>query len=1083
MIKRANMQIFNMAVLAILAAFCPMSVRAQTVWNGTSGDWSDGAKWSLGVPTNGGTATIGSGSVLLTNASEALAGFTMNGGTLTFSNWTTQLSATSLTINSSATLTLPSAFTNDQMSNRVWLACSNLTLASGASINVTGRGYSSPAATANGYGPGGGIGSANYSSGAGHGGRGGKANLGVSAINGGPTYGALAQPDAPGSGGGSGGASSAGGAGGGIVRIQADGQVTVSGSITANGNAGTGVGGGGGSGGSVWISCNIFAGTNGSIEVKGGDGNTPINAGGGGGGRIAIIYQAAQSGASIPTVQFSARPGNGATHVINPQSADLGTLYFPDNLLFNPTWLPHIGRWIPGSVVSLGFDTLVVSNGWIRLPGEGLNLTVTNNLRITSGGILDIGGDSYSSNINTRGLYYYDGLTSGPIVNIGGSLFITNASSFILYSGLTNGADYGALLSVTGNVFISNSTNILASHPVSGGSVLFRMSNLTVTAGGNLNADGRGYRGGTTNLYSSLGPGRGSGAPYAAGAGHGGRGGNANPSTGVGQGGIPYGSLTNPLSAGSGGGSDNNNYIYGASWGGHGGGLIRIVALANVTVDGTITADGSSGSGNGGYYGGGGSGGSVSISCNTFSGSGGTVSARGGNAVTPTYAGGGGGGRITVNYNTVAQSALPRPTVQFFVTPGKGYVMPINRQDADLGTLYFPDNQFFDPAWLPHIGRWLVPNFTNLTVTNLTVSNGWLRLPGEGFRLNVTNNLTITGTNSFTSATLDIGGDNYATNANSRNMWYREGLTSGPRLSISGNLVLTNGGRLYVHSGQTNAGGPSYGAEVIVEGAMQVVSNAWVYPFSHPTNGASVLFQIGSNLFISSNAGFNADGAGFAGGSGTNYLPGSGPGGGGGAAYSGGGGYGGAGGTNHPNYPGGYGGISYGSSNVTAHAGSGGGSSGDPANYLYGNDWGGHGGGFVFILARSGTLTLNGTITANGLVSGYYGGGGAGGGVMIEAKSFAGNGALTANGGAAYSPTYSGGGGGGRIAVWYGDVSDLLRQQILAGNLTHVASELAPETFTGSATANGADGYGDGTNGTVRYLQLYFPSGTIIRIF
>ena len=76
-------------------------------------------------------------------------------------------------------------------------------------------------------------------------------------------------------------------------------------------------------------------------------------------------------------------------------------------------------------------------------------------------------------------------------------------------------------------------------------------------------------------------------------------------------------------------------------------------------------------------------------------------------------------------------------------------------------------------------------------------------------------------------------------------------------------------------------------------------------------------------------------------------------------------------------------------------------------------------GGGVVILAIGGALTNNGTIAANGegLVSEGVTGGGSGGSVNIAAKTIAGNGLITANGGVGEYLNAGGGGGGGRVAI------------------------------------------------------------------
>ena len=62
-------------------------------------------------------------------------------------------------------------------------------------------------------------------------------------------------------------------------------------------------------------------------------------------------------------------------------------------------------------------------------------------------------------------------------------------------------------------------------------------------------------------------------------------------------------------------------------------------------MNGSLTANGQNGLGN---YAGGGSGGGIYVKCRVFAGSGGVLSAQGGNYGSYTSGGGGGGGRIAV---------------------------------------------------------------------------------------------------------------------------------------------------------------------------------------------------------------------------------------------------------------------------------------------------------------------------------------------------------------------------------------------------------------------------------------------------
>ena len=194
------------------------------------------------------------GSVLLTNSTAQLDTFTITNATVTFTNWTTALNATSIAIWNNGKLQTTVCNTNAALSNtnRVCLLCSNLTVNAGGTINVSLQGFIggyNSGAIKTGTGPGGGGSDASRGGGGGYGGAGGKANDNTA---GGPAYGSASAPADPGSGGGGG--TSLGQNGGGAVWIRANGDVLVNGSILADGGAG-GDQGGSGSGGGIYISC------------------------------------------------------------------------------------------------------------------------------------------------------------------------------------------------------------------------------------------------------------------------------------------------------------------------------------------------------------------------------------------------------------------------------------------------------------------------------------------------------------------------------------------------------------------------------------------------------------------------------------------------------------------------------------------------------------------------------------------------------------------------------------------------------------------------------------------------------------
>jgi len=131
-------------------------------------------------------------------------------------------------------------------------------------------------------------------------------------------------------------------------------------------------------------------------------------------------------------------------------------------------------------------------------------------------------------------------------------------------------------------------------------------------------------------------------------------------------------------------------------------------------------------------------------------------------------------------------------------------------------------------------------------------------------------------------------------------------------------------------------------------------------------------------------------------------------------------GYGGEGGNTSYGVTGG--GITYGSLTAPTDLGSGGGIASTA----------GAGGGAVQ-LTVTGTTTLSGTISADGVASGSAGdgGGGSGGSVYITTGTLAGASTVTANGMAGYR--FGGAGGGGRIAVYYTTDSSTVTYQAYGG--------------------------------------------------
>lgn len=632
--------------VALCAVIFGNTARAAKTWNTTTGNWLEDAKWTPsgapGVSDDVVITNVGA-NVLLTN-SASIQSLTLS-RTLVFSNWDTTLTvASNVTVQSNGTITLPAAFTNAVMSNRVSFSSSNVIIETGGLIDVNAKGYAGgTGGGAVGDRIGNGTGKGPYNAGAGYGGKGGNASYG-GGIGGSP-YGSSNAPADPGSGGG-GGNTGYGGNGGGAVWIQATGGVTVNGTIRANGGIGTGTYAGGGSGGGIYIACKTFAGTNGVIQSNGGPGGSGGWDGGpGGGGRIAVVINdmTAQTNAvPAPLVAFSTARGS------NPwggNSSGIGTIWLSDSRALQEVFtnadaqLFGCAAWSP--------NNLTLSNSWISLP-DGFTLSVATNLNIVGSlGRLDITNSSMScgGNIgltNAAKLYIYN-----SSVNCGGNLSLTNNGAAIyVYSGATNGSstNYGALVSVTNDVVISDTCWIYPySHSTNGGSPLFQMRNLKIlTTNAGFNADAKGFAGGTGGGAVSnrigYGPGKGQ---YRAGGGYGGKGGDVSPYLG----GQTYGSSNAPADPGSGGGGGNSGS------GGNGGGLVRILASGTITMNGMITAKGAAGATD---YAGGGSGGGIYITCKIFAGTNGVLLANGGTGGSGGQsAAGGGGGRIAVwrNYD------------------------------------------------------------------------------------------------------------------------------------------------------------------------------------------------------------------------------------------------------------------------------------------------------------------------------------------------------------------------------------------------------------------------------------------------
>ncbi len=270
----------------------------------------------------------------------------------------------------------------------------------------------------------------------------------------------------------------------------------------------------------------------------------------------------------------------------------------------------------------------------------------------------------------------------------------------------------------------------------------------------------------------------------------------------------------------------------------------------------------------------------------------------------------------------------------------------------------------------------------------------------------------------------------------------------------NGQLILDNGG----HSGTNTLVQSASSADLILRneaiGAasssvsfanLLMSSNAWLtaYRYSYGSPANTVYFSFSGNATIQAGSGILTDAAGYSGGQGSGagqyYYNNN--------TYLGGGaGHGGHGASSFGNYA--AGGNTYDYPTSPTGYGSGGG------NYSP-YSFGGSGGGAIQ-LTVTGTLQMDGTISANGGNGfGSGGGGGAGGSIWLAVGTLSGSGSITANGGSG-ADSVGGGGGGGIVYVSCNN-----------------------NFFTGNASAYGGGGANWGGAGTV-LIKPYGQNGQFI---
>ncbi len=527
----------------------------------------------------------------------------------------------------------------------------------------------------------------------------------------GPGAGAVGGNSGGGAGhGGFGGPSGQGAAGGGIY-----------GSVTQPINLGSGGGrdsststAGGAGGGAVRLAITGSLTLNGSINAGGANGTTTSveGAGGGAGGSVWLEVGSLSGAGSI-----SASGGAGGDSGSSDGGGGAGgriAIYTNNNSLAGP-------------VTACGGAS---SNAAVR-GGAGTIFSKTSSQSIGNLLISNCGNPGAITDLPANALAY-------------NGLAIDGAAILDLPGATTLAAD---TLTITGS-----STLTHRAAPTTSGITCNIAGNASIAAGSSINLNGRGFA-------QTTGPGAGANsANSGAGAGHGGLGGRSGQG---GAGGTFYGSVSQPIDLGSGGGRDSSGGVAG----GAGGGACRLTVLGNLVVDGSIASNGANGTNSTVEAGGGGAGGSVWLEVGSLSGVG-SISASGGAGGDSGSAdgGGGAGGRIALHTDNNSFSGA------FSACGGSSPALP-----GGAGTI-------FTKASMQAHG--------NLLIDNCLTGNGVTDLPADALSYN---NITIDH-----SAILDLAGgstlaaDNL-TLSNNAVMQHHAAQPGGLTIAVGGNMTLDVG--------------------------------------------------------------------------------------------------------------------------------------------------------------------------------------------------------------------------------------------------------------------------------------------------
>ncbi|MFA5158038.1 MAG: hypothetical protein WC451_02535, partial [Patescibacteria group bacterium] len=575
----------------------------------------------------------------------------------------------------------------------------------------------------------------------------------------------------------------------------------------------------------------------------------------------------------------------------------------------------------------------------INSTDESVAVTTSENI---SFGTLTIGGDTT----------YTNRLTLTNDVDSAGDMTVNSNGTFEQKNTWANAIIFGGSVTVTGADDTHKGTITHGDNDTTAHGEMYHVNMniggaLTIDTYGIINTDALGYDG-------RQGTGAGSNS---SGGGYGGKGGIYATTDG----GVTYGSVTQPTNLGSGGG-------YGWNEGRSGGGAILLNVYSDTVINGAASSDG----GIKNYNHGTGSGGSIYITTPSISGSG-SIHANGGDASSPSgYGSPGGGGRVALVTADTLELPLDNVKAQSGAYGGS------NSNPGGAGTVYTKtasqtygsvkiDN--FDYRMSPTTGT-PIPSGASWQFDTITVDNaGDLQIP-TGTTLTIASNSVLSGGSGTT--------DGFIT--------YRGGTLDVPE-SFEVSKITLNADNLSPFTTPTTF---LHMVDLTVKGG------ATPGKLSHSANPAGetevykMNINIPGNLVVESGGSIDVSEKGFASsyGLGKSISIDS------GASYGGKGGLYGA-STTSP---------TYGSATDPFSLGSGG--------YIAGYN---NGGGAIK-LTVTGTSSVDGSIYATGGAGINGRGGGSGGSINISTSAISGSGTISVNGGATITGN-RGGGGGGRIAV------------------------------------------------------------------